>query len=91
MRERGPIEEVEKIVKDLNTVAGKHARPVLRRYPLIFALLVTFGVAAILDGLKFFFDDIKFFKEHPFVLILIGVAILILTGTLYKKLDKGKE
>jgi len=88
MRAKNPIEEVEGIIKEFNKVAAKHTRPVWRRYPLLFAFLVTFGMAAILDGLKFILDDSKFFREHPVVLILIGIIILIFTGTLYKVLNK---
>ena len=86
-----PIEEAEKIVRDLNSIASKHARPILRRYPLVFAFLITFGVAAILDGLKFFLEKIEFFKENPSVLILIGIIVLLLTGTLYKVLTKREK
>ena len=90
MASRNIIEEVEKAIKDFNNVADKHARPVLRRYPLIFILLVTFGGAAIFDGLKFFLDEVSIFKEHPLILMLIGVVILLFTGKLYKVLGKEK-
>ena len=85
------IEEIEKSIKDFNEVADKNARPILRRYPLLFAFLVTFGVAAILDGIRVILDEIEFFKSHPFILILIGILILLLTGKLYKVLNKEKE
>lgn len=88
MYRKDPIEEAEKVVRDLNETAGRYTRPILRRYPFLFAFLITFGVAAIFDGLRFFFDQFEFLKENPFVLISIGVVILLLTGTLYKKLEK---
>lgn len=89
MYKNDPVEEAEKVVRDLNETAGRYTRPILRRYPFLFAFLITFGVAAILDGLRFFFEKFEFLKENPFVLISIGVVILLLTGTLYKKLEKS--
>jgi hypothetical protein len=88
MNNKGPVEKAEEIVKNLNDSAGGYTKPVFKRYPLLFALLLTFGATSIVEGLRFFFEEIIFFKEHPFVLVLIGILILLLTGTLYKKLDK---
>jgi len=91
MIQKDPIQEIEKIVKDTNKNVGKYTQPVLSRYPLLFAFLVTFALAAILDGFKFLMEKIEFFVEHPIVLILIGIIVLIFTGTLYKTLKKGKD
>jgi len=88
MYTKDPIQQAEKIVRDLNDSAGKYTKPVFKRYPLLFTFLLTFGVISIIEGLKFFFEEIKFFKENPFILILIGVIILLFTGTLYKRLEK---
>lgn len=90
MYKKDPIQQVEEIVKGLNDGAGKYTEPILQRYPLLFAFLLTFGLSAIVEGLRFFFEEIPFFKENPFILILIGVIILLLTGTLYKKLAKNE-
>lgn len=91
MYKKDPIQGAEKIVRDLNDTAGKYTRPILRRYPFLFAFLLTFGAAAILEGLRFFLEKIEFFKNNPFILILIGISIFIFTGTLYKKLEKTDE
>jgi len=40
------------------------------------------------QGIKDILLGITFFKEHSFVMLLVGILILLLTGTLYKKLDK---
>ena len=88
MYNKDPIEQVEKIVKNINDGAAKYTKPVFAHYPLIFAFLITFGATCIIEGLRFFFEEFKFFKENPSVLILIGLLILILTGSLYKKLAK---
>ncbi len=85
-----PIKEIEEVVKSLDKIAGKHARPFLRRYPLFFAILITFGVACVLDGFIFFLEKIQFFRQNPSILILIGILILLLNGKLYKKFNKGE-
>lgn len=86
--ETDPIKQVEKIVKNLHDGAGKYTKPVLSRYPLLFGFLVIFSVAAILHGFELWADQIEFFKEHPGVLILIGVLMLVFTGSLYKELER---
>ena len=89
MYKKDPIQQAEKVVRNINDTAGKYTQPVLRRYPFLFALLLTFGVSAILEGLRFFLDEIDFFKQNPLILILIGIGILLFTGTLYKKLERS--
>ncbi len=91
MYKKDPIQEAEKIVKGINNMAGKYTRPILQRYPFLFAFLLTFGVSAILEGLRFFLEEVEFLKHNPLILILIGIGILLLTGTLYKRLEKGDE
>ena len=83
-----PIQRVEKMVREIHDTSGKYTQPVLKRYPLLFAFLVVFSVAAILHGFELFSDQIPLFEEHPTVLILIGVLALFLTGMLYKALQK---
>ena len=78
-----------KIVRDVHDTAGKHMKPVFRRYPLTFLFLLTFSVVAILHGFEIWADQVTFFDRHPFALIGIGVVALLLTGTLYKTLDKA--
>ncbi len=91
MYEKDPIQEVERLIKEMHDNAGKYTRPVLSRYPLIFAFLLTFSFAAILHGFELFTDGMSIFKEHPTLLIVLGVLALLLTGTLYKKLEKDGE
>lgn len=89
--EKDPIQEVERILKELNDRAGSYTRPVLNRYPLLFAFLLTFSVAAILHGFELVTDEIPFLKENPMYLIILGSFLLFITGTLYKKLEKDSE
>jgi len=56
------------------------------RFPLLFTLLGAFGVVATLYGFERLIDKIDLLADNPFILLASGVLILILTGSLYKKL-----
>jgi len=58
-----------------------------RRYPTVFSLLVTFGVAATFLGFEQLLLSFGFLERYPFVIFMLGIGILVLTGTLYKKLQ----
>ena len=88
--QKDPIQQVEEVVKEVHDSAKKYTEPVLKRYPLLFAFLIVFSIAAILDGFRLFTEEIPLFREHPTVLIIIGVLALLFTGKLYKSLEKMK-
>lgn len=89
--EKDPILEIERLVRSIHDEAGKYTKPVLNRYPLLFAFLLTFSLAAVLHGFELATDEMPIFREHPFLLILIGSASLLVTGTLYKLLENDKK
>ncbi len=88
---KDPIQTVEKIVKDVHDSAGRYTQPVLSRYPLLFAFLVIFSVSAIMKGFGDLIAQVAFFKTHPAILMVIGICVMLLTGKLYKWLQKGSE
>ena len=90
MINQDPITKVERVVKDVHDSASRYTEPVLQRYPLIFAFLVIFGASAILHGFELWSDKIVLFKDHPTILIIVGTIVLLLTGRLYRFLDKNK-
>jgi hypothetical protein len=85
-----PIQQAEKIVRTVNEKSSKYVQPVLKRYPLLFAFLVVFSIAAISHGFKIFIEQFEIFHAHPLFLMFIGILVLIFTGMLYKSLDKGE-
>ncbi len=89
--EKDPILEFEKITKGVNDKIGKITQPVLGRYPLLFAFLVTFSLAAIIRGFEVFTDQMEIFEKHPTLLILAGSIVLLFTGSLYKTLEKKEN
>lgn len=59
---------------------------VLKLYPLLFAILVSTGVAATILGLERILLEVSLFDEHPWLLFACGIGILAITGRIYKKL-----
>jgi hypothetical protein len=57
------------------------------KYPLLFILLVTFGAVATLQGFQRLIDKIPVLSDNPWILLVAGLTTLLLTGTLYKKLN----
>ncbi len=89
--EKDPILETEKMIREIHDSVSSYTHPVLSKYPLLFAFLVTFSFAAILHSFGLIIDETRVLREHPYYLMLAGILVLILTGTLYKKLEKGGE
>lgn len=75
------------MVKEIHDTAEGHVQPVLKRYPISFALLITFSLAAILHGFELVTDKIEFTHNNPWLLIIAGIVTLVLTGMAYKVLD----
>lgn len=59
---------------------------VFSRFPLLFTLLGTFGLVATFYGFEGIIDRIDLLSNNPIILLATGLLILILSGTLYKKL-----
>ena len=76
----------EHLVEETTKEAQKTIRPTLVKFPLLYGLLVTFGVVATLYGFERIINGIPFLADRPFYILGIGIVTLIFTGTLYKKL-----
>lgn len=83
-----PLEHAERIVHEANEATRKSVQPVLRKYPLLFALLITFSVAAVIHAIEILSDRVPLFESHPSILLLLGLLGLLFTGALYRKLEK---
>lgn len=60
---------------------------VKQKFPLAYALFATFGLVAVISGFNKSIDHVPFLKENPYILIIAGITILILTGTAYRRLS----
>lgn len=73
----------ERLLAKLEQRRGK----VEERFPLVVALLATFGFVSTLYGFEKVIDKVPFFSNHPWTLLVMGISVLALTGAIYKKLD----
>lgn len=80
----GSITEAEKrMIHELSSKRGKAEI----KYPLLFGLMTTFGFVSVLYGFEKLIDKIDLFVNNPWILFVVGVLILMATGTAYKKLS----
>jgi len=82
-----PDQDILETGRSLRTHVKKTRQAAFARFPLLFTLLTAFGLVATFYGFENIIDRIPFLKENPIILLSTGVAILIGTGTLYKKLQ----
>jgi hypothetical protein len=64
----------------------KERRVAFKRFPVIFTLLVTFGTVITFSGISRLIAKVPVLYNNPIITLLVGVLILLFTGTLYKKL-----
>jgi len=94
MEHSSQIKRLEKEIQKMSEV-GSHVTQgakglrdsTFTRFPIIFSLLTTFGLVATLYGFEKVIDNISFLSNHPEILLIVGLATLAGTGTLYKKLS----
>ncbi len=82
------LKHLENISNKINRTMEPHAKNVLLRYPVTFSLLILSGVIALHEGLKGVLKNMGLLELDPVYLLIVGLIILAITGTLYKKLDK---
>lgn len=82
----GVTKTVEETVEATDTLIAPVRVSLFKRFPTAALFLVTFGVAATILGIERIIESIPFFNSHPFAILICGIAILFVTGRLYKKL-----
>lgn len=80
------LKKVEELSNRVNGVMASMARPLFKRYPLTFMFSILVGAVAVSEGIKGVITEIPFLGGHPWRMLIVGVVILVATGTLYKKL-----
>lgn len=78
---------VEGLAKKLEEQAKTYRRSALERFPLLIIGLSTFGVVAVLYAFEKFIDTIPWLSERPLIILLVGLAALGVSGTLFQKLS----
>ncbi|GEM_PF-954129 len=84
------LESVEQIARVTEAHIEHSVAPIRKsvaaRFPTLFLLLITFGFTATVTGIEHSLMKYQILAGNPEVIFVIGVGILVLTGTLYKKL-----
>ncbi|MCA9354533.1 MAG: hypothetical protein KC877_03375 [Candidatus Kaiserbacteria bacterium] len=70
----------------IQRVAAPVRKSILKRFPVLFLLAVTFGFTATITGMEQLLIRSELLQDHPAVILAIGIFLLVATGTLYKKL-----
>lgn len=81
------LERLSKREEKLITLLREEREKTKQKFPLFYALTATFGLVATISGFGKWIDHVDFLRENPIVLIVIGVTILIVTGTAYRKIS----
>jgi len=79
-----PFTEIdEKIIKK----ARMKRESVAERYPMTFALIGTFGLVSTFYGFEKLIDSVQLFVNHPWILLILGIGTLSVTGLALRKLS----
>lgn len=85
------VETIDTVIEEVQVGVEKEIKPlrksILKRFPTLFLLAVTFGVSMVFYSIETILARNPFVADHPWVTLGIGLLILIVTGTLYRKLD----
>lgn len=77
---------VDKTEKGIEKNVAPIRDNVLKRFPIVFMLAVTFGFTATVTGMEQLLIKYDLLSSNPMIILILGVSTMILTGTLYKKL-----
>lgn len=79
--------EVQKELKKELKKLHRQREAVSRRFPLPFALLIATGAVCTWVGISRLVDKVDYLHRNPILLVVVGVTILIITGSIYRKLN----
>lgn len=82
-----PVQKIEKITGGIYKQADSYRKSTFKRFPTLFLGLSTLGLAATLHGFEQAVSSVPVFRDNPLLVFFLGVAVLVFTGTLYKKME----
>lgn len=71
--------------KQVDTYMAPVRNSLLKRYPILFSLLTTFGVAATFLAFEKILTQYQLLNNYPWLILIIGLGTLAFTGTLFKR------
>jgi hypothetical protein len=85
--EKDPLIFAEQKIKEVHDNLEERGRPAFQRYPMLFGGLTTLGILMALYGFERFADSIALINNNPGIVLVLGIAILIATGRLYRNIS----
>lgn len=82
-----PINPFVKAEEKLVQNAVRSRESLAQRFPLFFGLTATFGLVSVLYGFEKLIDRVDLFVNNPWILLVTGIILLLVTGAAYKKLN----
>lgn len=86
--ERKVVKELEAIPGRVEQVLERRGKRLSHKYPVLFGLLASFGLVSVFYGFEHIIDRVPFLKENPLLMLLFGILLLIITGTLHKRISE---
>ena len=77
---------VSNVIHQTDELVDPVRQSAFRKFPTLFILLVTFGVSATVYGFELMLSQWGLFANKPWLILSVGVLVLVVTGTLYRKL-----
>ena len=74
------------VVHTLEREAIEYRKTVIERFPFLMISLSTLGLVATFCGFERIIDTIPYLAHRPYAILIFGITLLTITGTLYKKL-----
>lgn len=84
---KSKLDQVTGVEKDLIQKLEHRRERLINHFPLWTALVATFGVVMIFYGFEKLIDRIPLLANNPWILLVTGLVVLVVTGTAYKKLN----
>jgi ElaB/YqjD/DUF883 family membrane-anchored ribosome-binding protein len=85
------VDAVQHLLDEVSADVEKQIAPVrtsiLKRFPTLFLLAVTFGFSLVIYSIEVILAQQGLVLDHPWLSLGIGIGILTITGTLYRKLS----
>lgn len=75
------------IPESVHELFRRHRRTAFEKHPFFFSTLGLLGLVATWQGFDHVISQIDYFTENPGTLLIIGLAILLFTGRLYRQMD----
>jgi uncharacterized membrane protein YesL len=64
----------------------KEKQDSFKRFPMLFTLFTACGVVITYNGIHGLIEQVDWLNRNPIISLVVGILILLFTGTLYKKL-----